>query len=922
MDSSSGSTPPTARSKSGRSYSLSSVDTLDALVEDLAFREDELTDSKAVQGGASRILASIIRLRALLADSHSLYLKDQFRSLGGFERLCQYLKCVSELDCKVDTSSRRVVVEAFHSVFTALSESFKDHDVNRDYFAGRTNGWQRLQDSASRLVFPQDESGGFNDLERNAPQMLDLLFALMLGEDAFRMSTFINVPQNIDRDARYFQTAGNSGQRDAYNTEYYSDIEANSGITTAHNDLVLNYEVTPIIFRIWTCLPRQDGLTVSSVRIASASVLLCLLRIIKGSFHNAKLISKSGLMEALAQRLLNNQDGAYEHACLKLLFSEMALFGCTSLCQAGQLFKHANNSDQGVELLRIMVHASQQPPCFHFDMSLTGFASLELRELKGTFPPQRPSFGYTFIAWLKMNRLDSTAHTTIFGAFDETQNCFLLLYLERDTQQLVLQTSVKSSRPSVRFKTTKFLPKSWYHVAIVHKQPQGDESSHADLFLNGQLCDRVKCQYPKTPPSLKDTGMNRSSKAKVQAFFGTPHDLSPRLGRGMVQSAMCISNAYLFSETLSDELIFVYKSLGPRYCGNFQDGLGSFQTYQASASLNLRNEMLHSGDEASSSIAAAIKARVSNLIGEEKLLLGLCATTELGSMSQLKLSRPRSMSYRWSSRKHSITSSSNGFTVNTAIPQMPAALLKPSGTFSSTGGVTLYKPECMDDVSWRLSGCVPVCLGLVEESNSARRLEENVALVFALVKDNWRNSEAFEKQNGYAILAWLLTRKFRSLFNDDYHNQRNEKYSSRQYINGPTPLRIFQAILDFVGYDSESPKRSVIINPLAYRALIVDCDIWQLCDVMTQQLYFAQFIVFAQDSRNSSFNSKRLSRMRKFWHSVSVPHKYIEPFIVSKRSCFALEWSCSRSKTAPFFGASSHPSRGYYKSRQIFAEPA
>lgn len=59
-------------------------------------------------------------------------------------------------------------------------------------------------------------------------------------------------------------------------------------------------------------------------------------------------------------------------------------------------------------------------------------------------------------------------------------------------------------------------------------------------------------------------------------------------------------------------------------------------------------------------------------------------------------------------------------------------------------------------------------------------------------------------------------------------------------------------------------RESIIINPLAYRILLVDFDMWRKADMQTQKKYFTQFVTFGQGSKYHHFNAKRLFRMRKF----------------------------------------------------------
>ena len=77
-------------------------------------------------------------------------------------------------------------------------------------------------------------------------------------------------------------------------------------------------------------------------------------------------------------------------------------------------------------------------------------------------------------------------------------------------------------------------------------------------------------------------------------------------------------------------------------------------------------------------------------------------------------------------------------------------------------------------------------------------------------------------------------------------------------------LDLLRLTLAFVGYDFKQPNRSIITNPLAYRVLLVDMDVWRLGESPVLELYYSQFRTFASDSNYRRFNARRLGRMRKY----------------------------------------------------------
>ena len=80
----------------------------------------------------------------------------------------------------------------------------------------------------------------------------------------------------------------------------------------------------------------------------------------------------------------------------------------------------------------------------------------------------------------------------------------------------------------------------------------------------------------------------------------------------------------------------------------------------------------------------------------------------------------------------------------------------------------------------------------------------------------------------------------------------------------PLSLKLLRLVLRYTGYTEATLETAVISNPLAYRALIVDTDLWRLAEPSTQCLYYQQFSDITSRSIYAEFNIKRLSRMRKF----------------------------------------------------------
>lgn len=64
-------------------------------------------------------------------------------------------------------------------------------------------------------------------------------------------------------------------------------------------------------------------------------------------------------------------------------------------------------------------------------------------------------------------------------------------------------------------------------------------------------------------------------------------------------------------------------------------------------------------------------------------------------------------------------------------------------------------------------------------------------------------------------------------------------------------------------------RESIINNPLAYRYVILNFEIWKKTSIPVQKAQLDQFILFLNTSKMRYFNSKRLPKIRKFFCALS-----------------------------------------------------
>lgn len=780
---------------------------------------------------------SLLRLRHTFLDNdRPREAQEAFRHLNGLETLLQLVKKLSHLyePTELSAEERRSLLTLYKDALAVLAESLKGNFGNRRYFARRISGGgtAALQEALDIIVPKLSSAQG------DTEQFYGGILAAALCQEAVAdIFTTLNAK---------FQPVQELLQQ---------DVKAEVDRRMGSSETVEVPELLGPFLKGWL---KQSGSSPSDYRVQRLVLPACLCQLAHQSQRNLTALHATGILSSILPILFGSDRLESERIIYQDMAQLLCAQGLTSLEDAATLYRQAHGCARILRFLVDVLKCSKEPPLIQFDLSLHGYSSLEFSTLGRPFPPVTSS-GYTIAVWARFDRFDPSTHTTIFGAFDASQSCFLLVYLERDTRNFILQTSIRGTRPSVRFKSMAFEPNRWYHICVVHKKPRPPSHSRASLFIDGEFVEQLRIDYPCVPVSNTPNRMPR-----VQAFFGTPQDLAMKLGKAVSVSRWSLANAILFEEAHSDDMVAVFYNLGPRYFGNFQDCLGSFQTYKASATLNLRNEHLHPGKEETSDIVTAIRQKASVLIREGSILINISPMSvldddDINNIDESQLIK--SLSRKAVKNLHLLTKAGgNAVAANGAVPSLNDALTQAHGMGVLTGDPVVSVPHSLDDVSWRIGGCVAVHLSLVHAAKTPECLSLAVEALYEAVQDNWRNSEAMERENGYGILAAILRDKF-GLGNSSA-TSRASSICSNLEERCALGLDLLRLTLKFVGYDFEHPNRSIITNPLAYRVLLVDLDIWRLGDSAQLSLYYSQFSTFAGESNYRRFNAKRLSRMR------------------------------------------------------------
>ncbi|KAI1346680.1 beige/BEACH domain-containing protein [Xylaria sp. FL0043] len=796
-------------------------------------------------------------------------IQDDFRHIHGFQKLFDVLRSFSGFynPQKRNDAEKAAFFGLLDALLGTLGAAFSHHPGNRRYFRTRVEGggWEALE----QIIASIGLGGADSDLWTSC-QLFGKLFSFALNDAALdricceAASAAAQTPVDTtpaSENSRAPSTTTTNGDK-------FSDcvamVDAAVKTTITSTSILRHPEAIRTAVDFWESIPRDPN---AVENIASLLVLKILLAVVTASSVNLYQVHETGILSRfliVAFHESSTVNDAERDVILSLCKSLMSL-GMNKLTDAQHLL--LNPSSDSSNFCLDMSDKYGSPPFIQFDLSLHGHSSIELPSLGRPFPPQS-SAGYTFTAWFKVDKFDSESHTTLFGIFDSTQTCFLLAYLEKDTRNFILQTSVTSQRPSVRFRGITFQENTWYHIAIVHRRPKTMTASKASLYVNGEFIEQLRASYPALPPpsnaSTESFASFTSSSHRnlpIQAFIGTPRELSTHIGGGLIQSKWSLATAHLFDEVLSDDFLAVPSRLGVHYQGNFQDCLGGFQTYAASAALGLRNELVNTGKEASD-IMKVIRDRASHLIPEQHILYSLMPSSifrekEHFGESQLFRSLSRGPA---NTLVQMVLKSGTGIAINTAMPSINDALLRSNGVAVLAGDPMVVNPQFFDDALWRLAGFTPLALKLIERASSADALLRAVGMVFRCINSSWRNSEAMEKDGGYAILGILLKTKLGFL--GVSNNTVTEKLILQPPERDKLALQLLGLVLGFVGYNHRDPLESVIINPLAFRLLVIDFDAWRKCSPVVQELYYKQFVTFAVQSKYHQHNHRRLLRMR------------------------------------------------------------
>nr|KAJ3422780.1 hypothetical protein HK105_006399 [Polyrhizophydium stewartii] len=478
-------------------------------------------------------------------------------------------------------------------------------------------------------------------------------------------------------------------------------------------------------------------------------------------------------------------------------------------------------SEQQTMLFEFLLHGlryGRAPHYLHFDgvTSMTpGY--LMLPDYNRSFPP---AVGYTFMAWVRVEKFDPSANTTILSIIDSDNKERLTVFFEgAQSKHLVAQTI----KTTCRFNAMTLHEREWTHICLVHQKPRISAST-IELYINGVHVESAKCGYLGHP----------GSAAKVQTYIGN----LPETHRGETSGSRTVWDlgpTYFIEEALlsAADIAVIYET---RF-----DSTGNWRAYTSryqSAEKKEQRPVAQLEEEISplasiSFVLAPSKTAPDTLdISEDKILFSLCAGNALEKIVETHAEETYSVLSAVAMRLQASTNA-----------VLNSAFVKPSFEPESEpecayvkGDVLVVCQNRMIDGIWKLGGCA-VLLKLIEISTTSEALYQSVSVLVESLEHSWRNEAEMEKCHFFEILSYLIKGK-------------------RDLVT----IAIMDVLLILVGRTLEHSDNATLKNHHAMRHLFLDIELWRTSPEL-QRYYLTQMTDFIVHSSNRDQNIQKLNKM-------------------------------------------------------------
>ncbi|KAG8889189.1 hypothetical protein FRB98_005531 [Tulasnella sp. 332] len=564
--------------------------------------------------------------------------------------------------------------------------------------------------------------------------------------------------------------------------------------------------------------------------LASAPITAVTLKLIERMVYvnhlNQALLNQAGLCKLLSRELRSSRLSVHDTISAQRTLRRVQEMGW-NFDEAEEIFKTLvlQNETEPVsfslnsEVLECVKGAMRTagiwPRFISFGGGSVGKSGMELRNARSrgrTFPS---ALGYTFMAWVYVERLPTHGSAELFLLRAHSTAPYRLLCSLQLLPSGQLSHTTSSTREPIMiqplpevangFSSSPTFPlHRWVNVILIH-HPRS--TSNVRIFLDGALFALYTSPYPKAspPPATYFIGNDcvterRSTSSSTSGSSASAREVNTSSG------LWYLASAHLILDGLPNEIPRLVYTLGPHYHGNFLGTLAGFLTYQSATSLNIKISQTMGIDHG----LVMMNALNNGFVKEENLVFSL---SPLG-VCEAPMGVGARMIMNMASRKRK---------------EERAVLV---------GNVNVLSLGSLEAAVWRLGGAV-LLLELIALADNERDLAHGIAILDSSIGTSWHNSEDMERIHGYDVLMSTLRRKI-TLIN----------------------LQTFHLLFKLLGIDYSDPEGSTIINAVAYRTIALDFAFWSQVSPILGKLHLSHFQTVLQISRFKVFNAK--SRFNKF----------------------------------------------------------
>ncbi|KAG8883750.1 hypothetical protein FRB97_005924 [Tulasnella sp. 331] len=564
--------------------------------------------------------------------------------------------------------------------------------------------------------------------------------------------------------------------------------------------------------------------------LASAPITAVTLKLIERMVYvnhlNQALLNQAGLCKLLSRELRSSRLSVHDTISAQRTLRRVQEMGW-NFDEAEEIFKTLvlQNETEPVsfslnsEVLECVKGAMRTagiwPRFISFGGGSVGKSGMELRNARSrgrTFPS---ALGYTFMAWVYVERLPTHGSAELFLLRAHSTAPYRLLCSLQLLPSGQLSHTTSSTREPIMiqplpevangFSSSPTFPlHRWVNVILIH-HPRS--TSNVRIFLDGALFALYTSPYPKAspPPATYFIGNDcvterRSTSSSTSGSSASAREVNTSSG------LWYLASAHLILDGLPNEIPRLVYTLGPHYHGNFLGTLAGFLTYQSATSLNIKISQTMGIDHG----LVMMNALNNGFVKEENLVFSL---SPLG-VCEAPVGVGARMIMNMASRKRK---------------EERAVLV---------GNVNVLSLGSLEAAVWRLGGAV-LLLELIALADNERDLAHGIAILDSSIGTSWHNSEDMERIHGYDVLMSTLRRKI-TLIN----------------------LQTFHLLFKLLGIDYSDPEGSTIINAVAYRTIALDFAFWSQVSPILGKLHLSHFQTVLQISRFKVFNAK--SRFNKF----------------------------------------------------------